>query len=243
MTTLLCCVLLSKDIANSNCISSTTCECLFMQSRFQILQPLTDLLYHKMPSFYFQALREDYKWPATPPNFSNKQQQLWQTALQTVFVVGHPNKNKRKLRPSSTLGLWTGTKVIQKWTTFFFREEDQIYKRAGFRWLVYTSAGGRNTRSWNYIKSDTSTLSLPSSTNQLASICPKQSRYAIKSSTPWELSELDDNLLLFNTTPRPFSLVTDAFEALVDSSRILIDHFVLPKDNCQLIATAISDGW
>ena len=33
-----------------------------------------------------------------------------------------------------------------------------------------------------------------------------------------------------------------AFEASVDSRRVLIDHFVLPNDNCQLIATAIVQG-
>ena len=141
-------------------------------------------------------------------------------------MVNHLNKNERKLRPSAKLGLWTNTKVIQKWTTFFSREEDQIYKRAGLRWLVYTSTGGCDTRYQKYSKSDTSTPSLPSSANQLAPICPRHSRYAIESSTPWELSELDDNPLLFNPTAGPFSLVTDAFEASVDSRSILIDHCV-----------------
>lgn len=93
-----------------------------------------------------------------------------------------------------------------------------------------------------YIKSSTSTQLLPPSANQLASICPRHSRHAIKCSTSWEFSELDEDPILFDLTAGPFSTVQDAFEALVDSRRVLLNHFVLPTDNYQLIATAIVQG-
>ena len=121
-------------------------------------------------------------------------------------MVSHPNKNERKLRPLARLGLWTDTKVVQKWTIFFSQEEDRIYKRAGLQWLVYTSAGGCNTRSRKYIKSASSTPSFPPSANQLASICPRHSRYAIESCTSWEILEADDNPLLFDPTAGPSCL-------------------------------------
>ena len=180
------------------------------------------------------SLREDYEWPLTPPSFSNKQKQLWQTALQAIFVVSHLNKNERKLRPSARLGLWTDTKVEQKWTTFFSQEEYRIYKRVGLRWLVYTSAGGCNARSQLYSKLNTSTLSLCPSANQLASICPRHLRYAIELCTPWEVSELDDNPLLFDPTAGPFTLVWDAFAASVGSRRPLLIILFYPKITANL---------
>ena len=111
-------------------------------------------------------------------------------------------------------------------------DKDQIYKKAGLRWTVYTSAGGRNTRSQKYIKSTASASTLLSSANQLASVCPRNSRYAIESYTSWKLSELDNDPLLYDPTNGPFTLMQDAFEAWVKSRRILLDHSVLPQDNC-----------
>ena len=75
----------------------------------------------------------------------------------------------------------------------------------------------------------------------MASLCPGKLQYAIENHTSWELYDLDDNPLLYNLTAGPFISLQDAFNSLVDSSRILLDHYVLPLDNCQLIATAISN--
>ena len=130
--------------------------------------------------------------------------------------------------------------VERKWTTSFSRDKDKIYKQAGLRWLVYTSAGGCNPRSQKYIKSTVSTSSMLFLANQLASICPSNSQYAKEICIYWESFELDDDPLLYNPTTGPFTLVQDAFVASVKSRQILLGHYVLPSDNCQLIVTLIS---
>lgn len=127
-------------------------------------------------------------------------------------MVNHPDKNKCKLWPSARLGLWTDKKVEQKSTTFFYQEEDQIYKSDG--WSIPLQAVVRHAP--KNISNQPPPLQLfPPSANQLASICPRHSRYTIKSCTTWEISELDDDPLLFDLTSRPFSLVKDSFEVLV----------------------------
>ena len=55
-----------------------------------------------------------------------------------------------------------------------------------------------------------------------------------------ELSDLDDNILLYNPTAGSFTSVQDAFNSTVDSCRILLDHYVISPNNCQLITVAIS---
>ena len=52
---------------------------------------------------------------------------------------------------------------------------------------------------------------------------------------------MDDNPLLYNPNAGPFISLQDAFDSLVASSWILIDHYILPPDEYQLIASAISN--
>ena len=213
-----------------------------MLSHSQILQLRTVYWCHKM--LFFSCLVIHYERNTNGPHHHQNSltSKTKKIAIQATFVTSHPNGNDRKLRTSARLGLWTDKSVYQKWTTFFSQEEDHIYKRAGLRWLIYTSAGGRNMRSRKYNKSTVSTQLLTPSANQLASIYPRHSRHAIECSTSWEFSEVDEDPLLFDPTAGPFSTVQDALKVSVDSRRVLLDHFVLPKDNCQLIATAIIQG-
>ena len=77
----------------------------------------------------------------TPQNLQKKQVECWQKALQVMFGVSHPILSERNLKPSRRLQLWTKRDIYAKWTTFYFMEEDRIYKKAGMSWQVYSASG------------------------------------------------------------------------------------------------------
>ena len=123
-----------------------------------------------------------------------------------------------------------------------FARKKRIYKRAGLRWQVHATAGGRNTLFRQYIKSTISTSSLPAFGELRRFTISKKfimrCRKLCLLGTIW----LRCRPTINNPTIGPFASLQDAFVFSVDSSRILLNHYVLPPDNCQLIAATISNG-
>ena len=121
-------------------------------------------------------------------------------------------------------------------------DDDRIYKKAGMSWQAYSASRRGGTRSRIYTKINTPCRELPSSANHLASVCQRNTKFAIECYTSWEISDVDDNPLSHNPTLGPFISLEDAFQTSVISRNILLDTFTLPEDNCQLIAAAIEQG-
>ena len=121
-------------------------------------------------------------------------------------------------------------------------DQDWIYKKVGLSWLAYSTSGRGRTRSRTFIKLDQPYRELPSSANNLASVCQRNTRLTVECYTPWILSELDNDPLSDDPTIGPFISLEDAFETSVDSKNILLDKFNLPVDDCKLIASAIETG-
>ena len=132
-------------------------------------------------------------WPNSPPKFTKKQMESWQNALQTTFGVSHPIPSDRALKPSCRLKLWTKSDIYDKWTTRYSMDEDRLYKKAGLSWQAYSASGRGGTRSRTYTKTDRPSKELPSSANYLASVCSRNTKFAIEWYTSWEDSDVDDN--------------------------------------------------
>ena len=187
------------------------------------------------------GLRDHYQWPKAPPSFTTSQLAYWQSCLRQTFVILHSSYQERKLKPKFKLGMWTEATVIDKWVTFF-SPEDQIYKRAGLSWLVYSFGGGRSLRTRKYIKLTVPALIIPPLATELATTYPIGIYVGIKTTTPWQLSDTDKDPTREDLIAGPFLFLEDAFETSVLCSRTLLDYFKLPPDSCQLIATAINKG-
>ena len=153
--------------------------------------------------------------------------------------VSHPIPSDRALKPSCRLSLWTTSDIYDKWTTRYSEDEDRIYKKAGMSWQAYSASGRGGTRSRTYTKTDIPSRELPSSANYLASVCPRNTKFAIECYTSWEDSDVDEDPLLHDTTLGPFISLKDAFQTSVNARNILLDTFKIPDDNCKLIAAAI----
>lgn len=96
-------------------------------------------------------------------------------------------------------------------------------------------------RSRKCTKSQISTPTLPPLANQLTSMCFRHSKFFVENCIPLKLSDTDDNPLHYNPTAGPFISLRDASNSLVASRQILIDKFKLPLDNCNRIASAITN--
>ena len=99
-----------------------------------------------------------------------------------------------------------------------------------------------NTRSIICTKIDQPSLRLPSSTHNLAFVCPRNTKFAIECYTPWIFSNLDNNSHSDDPTIGPLILLNDAFTTSVLSKDILLEKFKLSTDDCQLIASTIEKG-
>ena len=189
------------------------------------------------------GLREEgFNWPNAPPKFTKKQVEFWQEALRRTFCISHPIQSERRLKPSCRLQSWTKSDILKKWTTFYSFDEDRIYKKAGLSWQAYSASGRGGTRARKYTKIEQPYRELPTSANELASICPRNTMLSVECYTPWILSDLDNDPLSDDPTIGPFISLEDAFETSVDSKKILLDKFKLPADNCKLIASGIEAG-
>ena len=118
-------------------------------------------------------------------------------------------------------------------------EEDQIYKMVGMSWQVYSTSGRGATRSRSYTKIDQPSRELPRLVTHLASVCSRNTRFAIECYTSWTVSDSDNDPLSDNPTKGTFISLDDAFQRSVDCRNIVLDKFKLPEDNCKLIAAAI----
>ena len=118
------------------------------------------------------SLREEgFDWPNAPPKFTKKQVECWQKALQATFCISYPIPSERRLKPPCRLQAWIKSDISKKWTTFYSEDEDRIYKKAGLCWHAYSASGRGRTRSRTFIKIDQPYQELPSSANNLASVC------------------------------------------------------------------------
>ena len=183
-------------------------------------------------------MKVEFNWPNSPPKFTKKQMESWQNALQTTFGVSHPIPSDRALKPSCRLKLWTKSDIYDKWTTRYSMDENRIYKKVGMSWQEYSGSGRGGTRSRTYTKTDRPS----SSANYLASVCSRNTKFAIECYTSWEDSDVDDDPLLHDTTLGPFISLQNAFQTSVNARNILLDTFKIPDDNCKLIAAAIEQG-
>ena len=109
-------------------------------------------------------------------------------------------------------------------------------------WQAYLTSGRDNNQSRTYTKIDRLSLELPSSAHNLASVCPRNKKFAIEYYTPWTLSDLDNNPLFNDPTMGHFILLANAFTTSVLSKNILLEKFRLPVDDYQLIASVSEQG-
>ena len=106
---------------------------------------------------------------------------------------------------------------------------------------VYSALGRGTTQSRSYTNIDQPPRELPSLANNLALVCPRNTRFAVECYTSWTFSDIDNDPLSHDPTKGFFISLDDAFQALADCRNMVLDKFKLPKDDCKLIASAIEN--
>ena len=86
---------------------------------------------------------EQYDWPRSPDAFNKSQVSIWQIALLKTILNPHGGPSARTIRPTKHLGAWTNKSALDKWSVFYSRVEDHIYKYNGSLWTAYGKYSGR----------------------------------------------------------------------------------------------------
>ena len=192
-------------------------------------------------------LREHYDWPRDPPSFTKKQKDFWKKALGNTFIRPQSILEHRILaQPVST---WQSLSALDDWPYFYNPGEDRLFKKHGNSWKIYSHHSGR-VRNRKYSFNNQTCESLPTSTNLLASVSlrhtpannPNPVVLAKECTAEWHYEEPDTDLASYDPTEGPFACIQDAFDSSRASEKILLDKVELPADDCQAIATGISQG-
>jgi hypothetical protein len=187
------------------------------------------------------GLQDALEWPRKPPQFTVKQIDTWQKALHTTFGRPYSNPDSRILNDTKRLGPWIQN-VSSKWTQLWDEEFNTLYVKEGDQWRLYNPVI-TSRRSKRFRKADILVDVLPSKVLKLVTTFKSRSFLQIESETVWLHTEITDTDTM-NTDPYkgPFANIKEAFNALNDSPRVLIDRYTLPGDNCLAIANAIRNN-
>ena len=116
-----------------------------MRSPWQILQWSMEknISHQPIEGIKSNCIREDVKWPRTPPALPAKFLWLCKDALTKCFLTSYStNANNCILQYASQLGPWT-TQIQRKWWKCQYN--NQLYKQSSNKWEVFTQYPGQRS--------------------------------------------------------------------------------------------------
>ena len=144
------------------------------------------------------------------------------------------------------LSVWSSAETKNRWKYFYSIEQERIYKRERHSWKVFSKVPGPNLLRKRYIEvtevNPTITWELDHSANQIATmkhehvgIILEDHHAFISQNDQKESQEIDPYTNNFNS-------LKDAFDALCQCNRVLLDYYQLPQDDYEAIIEAIKTG-
>ena len=158
--------------------------------------------------------------------------------LHCVLSFLFSNSDSRTLNETSTLGPWIQD-VRCKWTQLLDEDFNTLYVKEGDQWRLYNPVV-TSRRSRKFRKTDIIEDALPNKELKVVTTFKVRSFLQIESDSVWSQTEINaTDTMLLDPYKGPFANIEEAFDASVNSPRVLIDRYILPDDNCLAIANAI----